>query len=158
MFHGKKNVSKSLWEYIISQASDSVCDGTRTHPSSLPEMLELLFCRLNGIWGADGAGICNEAPDTGGGGMLFGGGLEFIRISSNCRLRFAWNFNNSSYKTNEEQTLNWSPQGIQWNQFRINWEYSNLYTFSINLLHSSNRSWRSLGSIFDRISSRCLVT
>lgn len=76
-------------------------------------MLELLFCRSYG--GADGIGIfmfigidtgdTNDigmlVPGGGGGGKLFvdggTGGLEFIRINSNCRLRFAWNFNNSSY-------------------------------------------------------------
>lgn len=82
------------------QASDSACDGTKTHPSSLPETLELLFCRSYG--GADGIGMVigigvgtgidiGIVVPGGGGCKLFdgGGGLAFIRINSNCRLRFA---------------------------------------------------------------------
>lgn len=80
---------------FIFQASDSACDGTKTHPSSLPDVLELLFCRSYG--GADGIGMDTGTADIGicifvpGGGcgcdckLFVGGrgGLEFMRINSN---------------------------------------------------------------------------
>lgn len=160
-------------QYIfIFQASDSAWDGTKTHPSSLPEVLELLFCRSYG--GADGIGMFMVigidagtgidigilVPGDGCGCKLFvgggGGGLEFIRINSNCRLRFAWNFNNSSCCKNNK-TKSQSENCL----FSIKLKFMirpHDHTFSITLLHSSSRSFRSLGSIFDKISSRCFVT
>lgn len=118
-FHDFSNEIQSTWSWrdsiIMFQASDSAWDGTRTHPSSLAEVLELLICRLYG--GADGIGlsmVIGMDTDTGtgigigivepggGGCKLVGGGgggaaLVFNLINSNCRFRFAWNFNNSSY-------------------------------------------------------------
>lgn len=75
-------------------ASDSVWDGTKTHPSSVANILELLFCRLYVGCVVCLVCVCNKFGS--GAGVLIGGGREFIRINCSCRFKFAWNFSSSS--------------------------------------------------------------